>query len=101
MFFLNQNRWRYKIFDSLEKVSSWCDDIKKRKKSEKSDFSAWEKLLGEKHVFFKSKPLKIWYFGKNQKVSSWCDIFKNKKNPKKVIFSAYGKLLTKTHVFLK
>ena len=63
--------------------------------------SAYQKLLTEKHVFFKSKPLKIWNFGRNEKVLSWCDNLKKQENPKKVIFSAHGKLLAEKHAFLK
>ena len=72
--------------------------LKIKKNSKKVIFSAYEKLLAEKDVLLKSKPLKIWSFGENEteneNVSSWCDDFK------KVIFLAYGKLLAEKHVFL-
>ena len=61
------------------KTKKFCLDVTisiNWEKFEKDIFSAYEKLLAEKHVFFKSKPLKIWNFGKNEKVLSWCDDFK-------------------------
>ena len=73
---------------------------KNKKNPKKVILSAYGQLLADKHFFFKSKPLKIWNFGKNEQVSSWCDdLEKNKKNSKKVISLAYGKLLAEKQVF--
>ena len=60
----------------------------KQEKSKKWHFSAYGKLLAETHVFFKSKPLKIWNFDANEKVSSWCDDFKKNKKSEKSYFLA-------------
>ena len=87
-------------FGKNQKVSSWCDDLKKNRTNlKKVIFSAYGKLLAEKHFFFKSKPLKIWNFGKNEKFRLDVTILKNKKKSKKVIFSAYRKLSAEKRVF--
>ena len=100
-FFLNQNCWRYEILVKTKKFRLDGTILKNKKNSKKVIFSAYRKLLAEKHVFFKSKPLKIRNFGKNQEVSSWCDDFKKQVKSEKVIFSAYGKLLAENTFFFK
>ena len=74
---------------------------KTKTKTKKVIVSAYGILLAEKHVFFKSKPLKIWNFGKNEKASSWCDDFKKTRKIRiKSFFLAYGKSLDEKHIFL-
>ena len=80
---------------------SWCDDLKKTTKIRiKSFFWPAGNLLAKKHVYFKSKQLKIWIFDNNKKVLSWCDDSKNKKNPKTVIFWPTENYLPKNTFFL-
>ena len=79
-----------KNFVKNQEVSSWCDDFKKQKKIEKSHFSAYGKLLAEKDVLLKSKPLNIWSFGENDFFLSWWDDLKKQKKTKKIIFRPAG-----------
>ena len=70
-----------------------------KKNPKKVIFSAYENLLAAKHLFFKSKPLKICNFVKDEQVSSGCDDFKIQVKLEKVIYSAYRKLLAEKNVF--
>ena len=82
---------------------SWCEDFKQNKKYPKIVIcTVYGKFQPKMTLFGKSKPLKIWNFGKNQIVSSWCDDFKQKKKcPKIVICSAYGEFLAENYFFWK
>ena len=67
-----------------------------------SHLSAYRKLLAKKHVFFKSKPLKIWNFGKNEKVSFWCDdLKKSRRIQKNKHFFDLRKIINRKTSFFK
>ena len=88
-------------FGLNSKVSSWCDNLKKQKKSEKVFFFGLRRIFIRKHVFLKIKTVedvKFWF-----KLKSFVLMWRFAKQEKSVkyIFSAYDIFLAEKHVLFK
>ena len=94
----NRNRYKKSVITKKLRIDkNRCNE----KKIKKNIFSAYGKLLAEKHVFLKSKPLKMWNFGRNEKVSSWCDDFKKQEKSQNTLYFGLEKIISrKTRFFL-